>query len=379
MATTYLVLVNNVLNELNEKELTSTTFSSSRGIQTSVKKFVLKAMHELYNSISEIPDLYLSTTQDTNAGQRTYSLPSSASPQSGDLAYRKVDWETFRLAPKELVTNGEFTSDISSWTNATTGAVGGGTPAYNSGGNGRARLNDAALSQSISTTKNKSYRVQVRIFDSSSGGSSLAVKIGTSAHDTTNLSETVTVSNYGESKVLNTTFSATVATTYITIINSDENNLDVDYVRVSEDIPVKKLRYMTYDNWNRVYLERDLANDSSAYGTPDIVYPTQDKKFGLTPVPDKSNYSIQYEYWKVHTDLSAHGDTMDLDDRYKDIIINKAKYYAHILRSDLQSAQLADREYKEALKIMRIESVNKASYMTDHRVNHGGRVGSGVF
>ena len=379
MATTYLVLVNNVLNELNEKELTSTTFSSSRGIQTSVKKFVLKAMHELYNSISEIPDLYLSTTQDTNAGQRTYSLPSSASPQSGDLAYRKVDWETFRLVPKELITNGEFTSAISSWTNATTGAVGGGTPAYNSGGNGRARLNDAALSQSISTPKNKSYRVQVRIFDSSSGGSSLAVKIGTSAHDTTNLSETITVSNYGESKVLNTTFSATVATTYITIINSDENNLDVDYVRVSEDIPVKKLRYITYDNWNRMYLERDLANDSSAYGTPDIVYPTQDKKFGLTPVPDKSNYSIQYEYWKVHTDLSAHGDTMDLDDRYKDIIINKAKYYAHILRSDLQSAQLADREYKEALKIMRIESVNKASYMTDHRVNHGGRVGSGVF
>ena len=379
MATTYLVLVNNVLNELNEPELTSTTFSSSRGIQTSVKKFVLKAMHELYNSISEIPDLYLSTTQDTYAGQRTYSLPSSASPQSADKAYRKVDWETFRLAPKELITNGEFTSAISSWTNATTGAVGEGTPAYNSGGNGRARLNDAALSQSISTTKNKSYRVQVRVFDSSSGGSSLAIKIGTSAHDTTNLSETLTVSNYGESKVLDTTFSATVATTYITIINSDENNLDVDYVRISENIPVKKLRYITYDNWNRMYLERDLANDSSAYGTPDIVYPTQNKKFGLTPVPDKSDYTIQYEYWKVHTDLSAHGDTMDLDDRFKDVIINKAKYYAHILRSDLQSAQLADREYKEALKIMRIESVNKASYMTDHRVNHGGRVGSGVF
>ena len=33
MATTYLTLVNNVLNELNEPELTSTTFSSSRGIQ----------------------------------------------------------------------------------------------------------------------------------------------------------------------------------------------------------------------------------------------------------------------------------------------------------------------------------------------------------
>ena len=74
MATTYLVLVNNVLNELNEAELTSSNFSSSRGIQTAVKKFVLKAMHEVYNSLSEIPDLYKSTHQVTNAGQRTYAL-----------------------------------------------------------------------------------------------------------------------------------------------------------------------------------------------------------------------------------------------------------------------------------------------------------------
>ena len=56
MATTYLTLVNNVLNELNESELTSSSFSSSRGIQTSVKKFVLKATHEVYNSLSEVPD-----------------------------------------------------------------------------------------------------------------------------------------------------------------------------------------------------------------------------------------------------------------------------------------------------------------------------------
>ena len=341
MATTYLTLVNNVLNELNEPELTSSTFSSSRGVQTAVKKFVLKAMHEIYNSISEIPDLYKSTTQETQTGQRVYSLPSSASPQSGDLAYRKIDWDTFRLIPTELITNGEFTSAISSWTNATTGAVGEGTPAYNSGGNGRCRLNDAAVSQSISTVKNKTYRIQVRVVDSSSGGSSLAVKVGTSAHDTTDLSDTVTVTNYGEGNILDTKFTASVATTYITVINSDANNLDVDYVRVSEDIPVKKLRYLSYDDWNTKYLERDLTNSESAFGTPDWIYPTQNKEFGLSPVPDKSNYSIQYEYWKVHTDLSAHGDTIDLDDRFKSVITTRSKYYAYILRSDPQAAQMA--------------------------------------
>ena len=376
MATTYLTLVNNVLNEINESELTSTTFSSSRGIQTSVKKFILKAMHEIYNSISEIPDLYLSTTQDTNAGQRTYSLPSSASPQSTDKAYRKMDWQTFRLVPKELVTNGEFTSNINSWTTI----AGSGSAAYNSGGNGRARLNDYAIYQAISTVVNKDYKLQIRAFDSHSAGQALKVQVGTSAEDTTNLSTTLTVEDFGAGAVLDTSFTATAQTTYITLNNTvTSTNLDIDYVRISENIPVRKLKYLTYDDWNRKYLETDLTNDSDSYGTPSMVYPTQDKKFGLSPVPDASNYTIQYEYWKVHTDLSAHDDTMDLDDRFKGVIINRAKYYAHILRSDLQSAQLADREFKEAMKSLRVEYVNNASYMTDHRVNHGGRVGSGVF
>ena len=366
MATTYLTLVNNVLNELNEPELTSSTFSSSRGIQTSVKKFVLKAMHEVYNSLSEVPDLYLSTTQDTNAGQRAYSLPSSASPQSTDKAYRKMDWDTFRLVPKELVTNGEFTSDISSWTTI----AGSGSAAYNSGGNGRARLNDYAIYQSISTVKNKTYRLQLRVFDSHSVGASLKVQVGTSAEDTTNLNTTVEVSNFGEGKVLDTTFDATAQTTYITLNNTvTSTNLDVDYVRISENIGVKKLKYITYDDWQNRYLETDLSNTSSSQGTPDYVYHTQDKKFGLSPVPDKSNYTIQYEYWQVHTDLSAHGDTMDLDDRFKDVIITKAKYYAYVLRSDPQAAAMSVKEYDNQLQQLRSEYITTKTYMRDTRVN----------
>ena len=366
MATTYLTLVNNVLNELNEPELTSSTFSSSRGIQTSVKKFVLKAMHEVYNSLSEVPDLYLSTTQDTNAGQRTYSLPSSASPQSTDKAYRKMDWDTFRLVPKELVTNGEFTSDISSWTTI----AGSGSAAYNSGGNGRARLNDYAIYQSISTVKNKTYRLQLRVFDSHSVGASLKVQVGTSAEDTTNLNTTVEVSNFGEGKVLDTTFDATAQTTYITLNNTvTSTNLDVDYIRISENIGIKKLKYITYDDWQNRYLETDLSNTSSSQGTPDYVYHTQDKKFGLSPVPNQDTYTIQYEYWQVHTDLSAHGDTMDLDDRFKDVIITKAKYYAYVLRSDPQAAAMSVKEYDNQLQQLRSEYITTKTYMRDTRVN----------
>ena len=44
MASSYLVLINNVLRDLNEVELTSSTFSSSRGIQTAVKDYVNRAI-----------------------------------------------------------------------------------------------------------------------------------------------------------------------------------------------------------------------------------------------------------------------------------------------------------------------------------------------
>ena len=49
MATTYLVLSNRVLRELNEVEMTSSNFSSSRGIQTAVNDFVNKSVHDIYN------------------------------------------------------------------------------------------------------------------------------------------------------------------------------------------------------------------------------------------------------------------------------------------------------------------------------------------
>ena len=45
---TYLSLTNLSLNELNEVELTSSNFTSSRGIQTSAKNFINKAVNELY-------------------------------------------------------------------------------------------------------------------------------------------------------------------------------------------------------------------------------------------------------------------------------------------------------------------------------------------
>ena len=363
---TYLVLANRVLNDLNEVELTSANFSSSRGIQTSVKNFINRALHDIYNEVEELPSLHKETFQDTNAGQREYALPTTDSPQTGDIQWRKIDWDTLYLKPKELITNGEFTSNISSWTTI----AGSGSAAYNSGGNGRLRLNDFAAHQSFSTRVNTEYRLQVRAFDSNSTGQALKVQVGTAAEGTQNLNTTLTVTDFGEGEVLDTTFTATAQTTFVTLNNpSTATNMDIDYVRVSRNISPKRLRYISYDDYIRQYAERDKTNLSSVQGEPKYVYKTQSGKLGLTPVPDRSDYSIVYEYFKKHTELSSSGDTPDLDDRYADLIVTRARYYAYNLRSDPEHAMIAQKEFKDGMKRLRADLVTKEEYMRDERVN----------
>ena len=93
------------------------------------------------------------------------------------------------------------------------------------------------------------------------------------------------------------------------------------------------------------------------------MYSTQDGKFGLSPIPDRSNYTIAFEYWKTHTELSDHGDTPDLTTRYHDVIVSRAKYYAYILRGNQVMAQVCNQEYLEGLTRMRVELINRDEKM----------------
>ena len=315
----YYALTNQVLAELNEVKLTSSNFvSGAVGIQQTTKDIVNKALRDVYAAELEWPWLHSDKEQATFSGQQEYTLPS--------------DFDSFYLVPTELVTNSLFTSDIANWTTSS------GTPAYNSGGNGRLRLNAAAAYATLSTIKNKIYRVQIRLIDSSSGGSSLKVQVGTSAAGTQNLNTTLTVSNFGDGNILDTTFTATASTSYLTLDNDDSNNLDVDFAKVSENMAPKKLVYITYDDYRRRFLATAQTNNSDQYGTPDYVYKSQDGKFGLYHIPDSDKYLVNYEYWKTHSDLST---------------------------------QFAAADYLAGIKRMRIELINSPTEMLDKRVNLG--------
>ena len=366
MATTYLTLANSVLRELNETELTSSTFSSSRGIQTAVKDFINKGIHDIYNETGEIPLLYSRTTQDLTIGTNEYTFPAD---------FRKADMDSFSLRPKELVTNGEFTSNINSWTTAD------GSPSHTSSGNGRLNLNSAAAYQAINTTVNKTYRLQVRVLSPNSSSTALIVRVGTSAGGTQNLNTTKAVTNFREGDILQTTFTATAQTSYI-YLEASGVQLDVDYVRISRsDIATRKLSYITYDSYLQNHKPTDDTNNEGNYSVPLRVYILPDHSaFGISPRPNTNEYTVSFDYYTTHTDLSAHGDNMSLPDRFRTLIVDRAKYYTYMLRSDPQHAQLADRDFQRKLRLLKVDYATKNDYMRTDVIgesiatNIGGRV-----
>jgi hypothetical protein len=366
MATTYLTLTNSVLRELNETELTSSTFSSSRGIQTAIKDFINKGIHDIYNETGEIPLLYSRTTQDLTVGDNEYNFPAD---------FRKADMDSFSMGPKNIVTNGEFESNITSWT------TGDGSPSHTSSGNGRLNLNDAAAYQAINTTVNKTYKLQLRALSPNSSSTGLIVRVGTSAGGTQNLNTTLAVTNFREGAILNTTFTATAQVSYI-YVEAPSVQLDVDYVRISRsDIATRKLVYITYDSYLQTFKPTDDTNNSGGYSVPLRVYILPDHSaFGISPRPNTNEYTVSYDYYTTHTDLSAHGDNMSLPDRFRTLIVDRAKYYTYMLRSDPQHAQLADRDFQRKLRLLKVDYATKNDYMRTDTIgesiatNIGGRV-----
>jgi len=338
---TFLSLTNRILNELNEPELTASNFTSSRGIQTIAKNMVNKSVHDIYNSEVEWPFIHSDKTDSLTAGTQEYSFPSDA---------RKVKMGTFILIPTNLITNGTFDSNINSWSTTS------GSPSHSSG---VMRLNSAGAEQSFSTVVNKQYVLRCRTF-----GGDITLNIGTGSGGTQIDTQTLSVDNLGDGQYHAIKFAATTTTTYVGFVNSASANYEVDNVEVSEDTPPRQLKFISYEEWYDKFSARDLdPTQKEQFGTPEYVYETFDDKYGLTPVPDRSTLSVRYEYYKTHTDLDAHGDTPDLPSRYDDVIVNRGKYYVHIVRANMPAAQLSEKDYKEGLSRMRVELINKRNYI----------------
>ena len=88
MAETFLTHTNRVIARLNEVALTSSNFTSSRGIQTQCKNAVNEAVRYINQKEFQYPFNHTTKTQTLTAGTVKYSIPTDA---------KTVDYNTFRL------------------------------------------------------------------------------------------------------------------------------------------------------------------------------------------------------------------------------------------------------------------------------------------
>jgi len=99
MAESYLTLTNKVLARLNEVELTSSTFTSSRGIQTQTKTAINEAVRYLNQREYNYPFNHATETKTLTAGVVRYSLPTTT---------KVVDYNTFRIVKdSDLAVSGD--------------------------------------------------------------------------------------------------------------------------------------------------------------------------------------------------------------------------------------------------------------------------------
>ncbi len=144
---------------------------------------------------------------------------------------------------------------------------------------------------------------------------------------------------------------------------SNAKTIDFDSFTVQKSGEAERtLRYLSFNEYLDAKNEIDTNPNTSARAAPDFVYETPDNKIGLSPVPDDT-YTVRYYYYQTSTDMSSATDTPVIPERFHDVIVNRARYYAHMLRSDVQFSQLAMRDYTDGLSRMRVELINRKDYM----------------
>jgi hypothetical protein len=145
---------------------------------------------------------------------------------------------------------------------------------------------------------------------------------------------------------------------------ADLKTIDQDtvFINLGGTKSLTPLDYLAYDEYIREYLSLNSDPNDNHLSEPSHFYITQDSKLGLYPEPD-GVYTVSYQYWSTHSDMAGNTDVPVIPERFHDVIVNRAKYYAYMLRSDLQSAQLTERDYREGVTRMRVELINRKDYM----------------
>ncbi len=104
---------------------------------------------------------------------------------------------------------------------------------------------------------------------------------------------------------------------------------------------------------------------------PSFVSRTLDNNYLLYPYPDKA-FSLKYDYFTFPSDLSAHGDTTTVPDRFSPVIIDGAVSYIYQYRGESQQYGIAFARFEQGIKNMQTLLVNKFEYVRSTYIPYTG-------
>jgi len=305
MAETYLTLTNKVLARLNEVELTSSTFTSGRGIQTQVKNAINEAVRYINQREYNYPFNHSTKTQTLTAGVVRYSIPTTA---------KVVDYNTFRIVKdSDLAVNGGQLSILN----------------YNDYISRSVEQEDEINTTTTSTTHTDSVTT-ITVASTTDFDSAGTLFIGNEQISYTAIGSSTTFT--GCTRGANSTTAASIASG-VTVAQFDKGSVPTHVVR------------------------------------------TPDNNYLLFPYPHKS-FSIKYDFFTFPTDMSAHGDTTTIPDRFAAVIVDGATALVYQYRGELQQYGINFERFEQGIKNMQSLLVNRFEYIRSTYIPSTGYVGN---
>ena len=291
MAETYLTLTNKVIARLNEVALTSTTFSSARGIQVQCQNAINESIRFINQREFNYPFNHATETKTLTAGVVRYSLPTST---------KTVDYNTFRIVKDSDLGNSGYKLNLLD---------------YNDYINRVINQEDEINTTTTSTTHTASVTT-ITVSSTTGFDSAGTIVIG---NETITYTGTTSTTFTGCTRGAGSTTAATIASG-VTVAQFDRG------------------------------------------GVPEYVVRTPDNNYLLYPFPNKS-FAIKFDYYTFPTDLSAHGDTTSIPDRFAPVIIDGATAFVYQYRGETQQYQLNMQRFEQGIKNMQTLLINRFDYI----------------
>ena len=291
MAETYLTLTNKVLARLNEVELTSSTFSSSRGIQTQTKTAVNEAVRYINQREFNYPFNHATDSETLVAGTFKYSIPATA---------KLADYDTFRV------------------------------------------VKDSDLGVSGGKLNSMNYKEYIE-------------------HHITNEDEITTTTLNGSHSSSVETLTLTSTTGFDAAGSAYIGSEIISYTAISGN-DLTGVTRGTQSTTAATHASGVQVAQFSNGSAPTHVIRTLDNNYILFPCPDKA-YTIKYDYFTFPTDMSAHGDTTSIPDRFAPVIVDGATAFVYQYRGETQQYAINFTRYEQGIKNMQTLLINKFDYL----------------